>query len=181
MKKILVSIVSTVLLAAVPLFPQSNVQEEASPMKKFQFMIGDWKGSGWLMTRTGKSPADITEKAECKLDCEVIAFQGRGVRRDSVTNTVVVVHDAYGVISFDKKSGKYMVRAYKKEGIVDSELEVIGEKHYRWKFDLPSGGSVRFTMDFSAPNVWKEWGEFSRDGKNWMKTLDMELTRISDK
>lgn len=141
-------------------------------------MIGDWNGNGWLMTRSGKLPAVITEKAECKLDCEVIAFQGRGVRTDSATNTVVVVHDAYGVISFDKKLNKYMVRAYKKEGIVDSELEVIGEKIYRWKFDLPAGGTVRFTIDFSVPDVWKETGEFSRDGTTWMKSLDMELARV---
>ena len=40
------------------------------------------------------------------------------------------------------------------------------------------GQNVRFTMNLSEKDKWSEIGEFSQDGKNWMKFFEMTLQRV---
>lgn len=141
-------------------------------------MVGEWQGEGWSMTRTGKESSEINEKVECKLDCNLLIVSGKGIRTDAVTKETIVVHEAFGVITYDKESGKYMIRAHKTGQIVDTELVFLEEKLFQWSIPAP-GGSVRFTVDFRQPSIWKETGEYSKDGINWMKSMEMELRQIN--
>jgi hypothetical protein len=67
-------------------------------------MVGQWKGSGWMMTQSGKQFTRITEKVACQLDCAVLSVEGKGTKFDSLQQQEIVVHDAYGVISKDAKT-----------------------------------------------------------------------------
>lgn len=150
----------------------------AQPMEKLSFMAGEWQGTGWSMTRTGKENSIIKEKVECKLDCHLLAVNGQGTRVDSATKETIIVHDAFGVITFDNTTGKYMIRAHKKDNVVDSELIFLADRLFQWSIPAP-GGMVRFTVDFTEPDTWKETGEYSRDGSTWMKSMEMELKRVN--
>lgn len=160
------------------LYAQPSGPGAQAPGHKLSFMTGEWQGKGWIMTRTGKEFSQVTEKAECKLDCSIIVVSGQGVKVDSSSRESKIVHDAFGVITYDPKTGKYFIRAYKKEEVVESEIEFLEEKKIRWVLPIPSAGTVRFTVDFNTPGTWKETGEFSRDGITWMKTLEMELKKM---
>ena len=150
----------------------------AQDMNKLSFMVGDWVGNGWSMTRTGKVDSRVTEKVECKLDCNLLIVSGIGRKIDSLTLESKVIHEAFGVITYNKETGKYMIRAYKADHFVDTELIFLEEKLFQWSIPAP-GGSVRFTVDFREPFIWKETGEFSRDGINWMKSMEMELRQVT--
>jgi len=63
MKKIIIA--STLVLLS---FATSYAQSENNPLS---FMVGKWKGSGWMMTQSGKLFTTITENVVCKLDCVV--------------------------------------------------------------------------------------------------------------
>ena len=149
-----------------------------NPLDKLSFMIGEWEGAGWMMTREGKQTSKILEKVECKLDCNIMIVEGLGTKIDSITKETIVVHNAFGVLSFDAKSNSLSIRAYKKEGVTESKIEFIEEKIIQWNLDIPNGSKVRFTVDFKAENKWIEIGEFSRDGVNWSQILGMELTKV---
>lgn len=153
-----------------------NAQTENNPLS---FMIGKWKGSGWMMTQSGKQFNDITENVVCKLDCAVLSVEGLGTKTDSLTKKQVTVHDAFGIISKDATTGKWMMRAYKKAEVIDAEIIFVSEKVIRWELPIPNnGGVMRFTTDFSTPDKWKGTGEYSKDGQNWMKIMETELTKV---
>ena len=151
----------------------------AQPMEKLSFMVGEWQGTGWSMTRAGKESSIIKEKVECKLDCHILAVNGQGTRLDPSTQESVIVHDAFGVITFDNETGKYMIRAHKKDNVVDAELIFLADRLFQWSIPAP-GGMVRFTVDFTQPGTWKETGEYSSDGITWMKSMEMELKKIEN-
>ena len=153
-------------------------QHENNPLS---FMIGKWKGSGYMMTREGKQFTTITESVFCKLDCAVLSVEGVGTKPDSLTNKEIIVHDAFGVISKDPKSNKLIMRAYKKGEVIDAEMIMVGEKIIRWELPVPNNaGTMRFTTDFTTSGKWKGTGEYSRDGKSWMVIMQTELNKVID-
>jgi hypothetical protein len=173
MKKVLALLTLILVQVAV-----ASAQTGAST-NKLSFMIGEWKGNGWMMTQSGKQFTSIIEKVDCKLDCEIFTVAGIGTQTDSSTMKNSVVHDAFGIISYDKTKGKFTLRAYKKDNVTETELEIIGEKVIRWNLTIPNnGGTMRFTTDFSEPNKWKGTGEYSRDGTDWIKMMETRLEKV---
>jgi hypothetical protein len=171
MKKIALILAFTLLNSAVFFAQNDNNQ--------LSFMIGKWKGSGWMMTQNGKQFTNITENVMCKLECSVLSVEGLGTKLDSISNEQITVHDAYGVISKDVKNNSWVMRAYKKGDVIDAEIVILGEKVIYWELPIPNGGgTMRFTTDFSEANKWKGKGEFSRDGKTWIKIMETELIKV---
>jgi hypothetical protein len=153
-------------------------QNENNPLS---FMVGKWKGAGYMMTREGKQVANVTENVACQLDCAILSVEGIGTKEDSLTHKQITVHHAFGVISKNPKNNNWVMRAYKKGEVIDAEIVFVGEKVIRWELPLPdNGGTMRFTTDFTEPGKWKGAGEYSRDGKNWMTMSQTELTKITD-
>jgi hypothetical protein len=157
---------------------QNDSLNKSITLSKLDYMIGEWEGTGWMMTRNGKENTEIREKAEYKLEKDIMVVEGLGTKTDSITKEVKAVHDAFGIIYFDSKSKSLMINAYKKGESIQSEIVFIEEKIFQWNMDVPNQGKVRFTVDFRTKNKWIEIGEFSRDGENWMKFLEMNLSKI---
>lgn len=127
--------------------------------------------------RNGRSESVTLEKVEYKLDSSIIVVEGLGTITDSLTNVTTVIHNAFGVIFFDSKTNSLAMNAYKDGESTLSKIEFIGEKVFRWNLDIPNGGAVRFTVDFSVDNKWIETGEFSADGTTWRNFMGMDLSR----
>src|SRR5690606_3635647 len=177
MKKFILSLL-ILLIGISSSQAQNDSIKNPVTIDKLNFMIGEWEGTGWMMTRNGKEDALIKEKAEYKLEKGIMVVEGLGTKTDSITKVVKTVHDAFGIIYVDSKTNSLMINAYKKDASVQSKIEFIENKIIRWNMEIPNQGKVRFTIDFSIENKWIEIGEFSRDGINWMKFLEMNLDRI---
>ena len=175
MKKVVINSIIPILLLLAGAADSRILAQSAG--NKLSFIAGEWQGTGWMMTRNGKEFSSVTEKAECKQNCSIIVVTGLGTKTDSLTNEIITVHDAFGIITYDKKTGEHFMRAYKNGEVTESEIEFIAEKIIRWSTHSPTGGAIRFTADFSEPGKWKERGEFSREGTNWMRILEMELEK----
>jgi len=167
----------TIIILFVGLICAQSQTTEIRRAYDLDFMVGVWQGSGWQMTRTGRSTSEITETAHYALDSTLLIVEGKGVKTDSVTGEMKVVHHAYGIIAFDVEQKSFALRAYKEGQITDSPVEIVDEKVIRWRLDLPGGASARFTADFTRENIWKETGEFNRRDGNWMHFMEMELER----
>ncbi len=178
MRRIILSAFAILLLTG-----SMNAQTgDAKPatMDKLKFLLGEWEGTGWRLNQRGKMYTKAFEKVKCKADCMIFVVEGLGIKTDSVNKKDQVVHDAFGVISYDAKTNAYSLRAYTKDGLTDSPIEFLEDKLIMWIMDMPAG-KIKFTADFRTPNKWIEWGEFSRDGgQTWMKFLETDLTRVRD-
>jgi hypothetical protein len=171
-------IIIVTLACAVLSFSSVMAQSESNSLS---FMVGQWKGSGWMMTQSGKQFTRITEKVACQLDCAVLSVEGKGTKFDSLQQQEIVVHDAYGVISKDAQNNTWVMRAYKKGDVIDAEIVIVSERVIRWDLPIPTqGGTMRFTTDFTTPDKWKGKGEYSRDGQTWMVIMETELNKVKD-
>ena len=84
-------------------FPVSNGQmletdsTSQAEVSKLEFMVGKWKGSGWIIGRyRQKQSFEQTEDIQFKLDKTVILIEGLGMTDGKIT------HNALAVISYDK-------------------------------------------------------------------------------
>lgn len=168
----------TLLFALCGIALSAQDTESKKPeIKNLDFMKGTWEGSGWKMMKTGKEYSDIVEKVQCKLDCSMFIVDGLGTKIDSATLQKKTVHEAFGVIYFDKPQSKWMMRAHTKYGAADSEIEFLGDKKIGWKLVLPDNSIIKYTTDFSTEGKWLEKGEMTKDGKSWFQIMEISLTR----
>jgi hypothetical protein len=158
--------------------PDPTANKEA--MKKLTVWAGKWKGEGSMQMGPGEpKKSSVDEKIEMKLDGTIMVVEGIGKSIDPTTKQETVVHNAFGVVSYDAASKNYRFKTFTKEGrTADAYFNITGESKYEWGFDVPMGGKTRYTITLDPiKKTWNEIGEFSRDGATWMKFFEMNLVK----
>lgn len=159
---------------------QPSGVDHKEKMKALSAWIGNWKGEGSMQTPTGETKTSkVDEKIESKLDGSVLLVEGVGKHTDATTNTESVVHHALAVLSYDNTTNQYKMKSWLKDGkSTDAWFNVTGENNYQWGFDTPKG-KIRYTIALNpTEKKWNEIGEFSRDGNQWRKFFEMNLTKV---
>lgn len=165
-----------VFLVALVVLPVNAADE----MRKLDFLVGDWKGEASMQSGPGKGERAIqTEHVQSKLGGRLLLIEGIGKRKLEDGSAGDVVHDAVGVVSFDEKTKKYRFDAWTaRSGYVQAWFEAGDDHSARWGFDLPEGGKIRYSISLDDKGRWLEVGEFSRDGAQWMKFMEMNLEKV---
>lgn len=142
-------------------------QESKSEIKKLAFIVGNWKGTGWMMGRDGQKHNFIqTEKISFKLDSTAILIEGLGLDNGKV------IHNAMAIINFKKDSKSYNFRSYLANGRNgDFKAELIDGVLYWYPND-----NIRYIISLSASGQWVEVGEMKR-GSEWFKFFEMTLEK----
>ena len=157
--------------------------KRTAAMKKLDFLVGTWKGKGWIILPSGREPFTVTEKMERKLDGQIVVVDGLGKSKDEKTGKERIVHQAYGIFSYDAGADKIKFRWYKAVGGEENETTIeVSENKFIWGFDIPENGvKVKFTEIINEKGNWLEIGEVTRDGgKTWFKFFEMELSKVSE-
>jgi hypothetical protein len=171
------------LLTILPLITASaqTPPKSAPPeMKKLDFLVGQWKGEGWVEFGPGqRHTATINESVQRKAEGSVLLIEGLGTTRMPDKAEEVPVHKAFAIVDYDVKAKLFRLRAYRAgDGSIDTSPQV-GENSLVWGFPNGRGGEIRFTIKLNEKGQWFEIGEYSSDGKTWRKFLEMTLTRVS--
>ena len=147
-------------------------------MKALSFLVGEWEGEGWMqMGPQERKTAKATEKVVLKLSGRALLVEGLSQPQAAAGGAAETAHEALAVITWDPKKSQYSMRAITaKAGAVDPKIEV-GDKSIVWSFET-TGGSVRYTVKINEKGQWFEFGDFSRDGKEWNKFFEMTLTKV---
>lgn len=155
----------------------ASVQRDA--MKKLDFWVGQWQGTGWVEFAPGqRRTATVTEMIQSKLDGLVLIVEGTGKDKAPGKEEEAIVHHAVGVITYDERAKVYRFSTHTMEGRhADAELKVIDERTFEWGFQVPVG-TVRYTINFTEKGQWHERGDFSQDGKTWRQFHEMTLDRV---
>ena len=152
----------------------------ADEMRKLDFLVGDWKGEASVLGGPGKGERAIqVETVRSKQGGKLLVVEGLGKRKLEDGSAGDVVHDAFGVVSFDEKTKKYRFDAWTAaRGYVQAWFEA-GDNRAQWGYDLPEGaGKIRFTIALNDKGEWYEFGEYSRDGNQWFKSMEMTLAKV---
>jgi hypothetical protein len=173
MKRIIVSLL---MLLALPftLAAQNPAAAQREEMKKLNFMVGEWKGEGWIITPGGKRHEFIqTENIRYKLDGLALLVEGTGRRKPSNT----VTFEAIGVIFYDERAKQFRMHSGTTEGHSGvSDMKLI-EGGLQWS-PQATGGRLRYTIKLTEKGEWHEVGEYSQDGNTWQKFHEMTLQKV---
>ncbi len=156
------------LLVTINSFAQNSETDSISKakIKELDFMVGNWKGTGWMMGRSGKSEFEQTEKIEFKLDSTAILIEGKGKSDGKV------IHNALAILTYNKEDDNYSFRSYLPSGMnAEFRAEIIDNKLYWYPNE-----KVRYIIWQNDNEQWYEKGEFNRDG-NWTQFFEMTLDR----
>ena len=179
MDKIIPSLLLVLLpaLAVAETAPSSQLAE----MKKLDFLIGHWKGSGYFEYSPGqRRNFTETENVQSKLNGLMLLFEGEG-KSNSEQGAEITVHNALGLASYDDQAKAFKWHAFRADRGAVSSIEteaIVGNDKLEWGFPNPQGGTIRFTIELNDKGEWFEVGESSGDAKTWQKFMEMTLIRV---
>src|SRR5947209_7734262 len=91
--------------------PAPAAQREA--MKKLDFLVGQWKGEGWMEFAPGQRRTfKGTEVVQSKLDGLLLAVEGLHRGQVGATGEEAVVHHAFALVSYDGQAKRYRFQAF---------------------------------------------------------------------
>ncbi len=149
---------------------ENNIDLQKAQMKKLDGMVGQWNGSGWMQQGPNRTTFTGTENVQRRLGGLALLVEGKFANPDGR-----VVHETLAVLSYDSKALKYGFQTYLATGAIGAYDFRLVENGYEWGFQTPAG-TIRYSIS-TKNEVWFEIGEFSRDGKNWIKFFEMKLER----
>lgn len=144
-------------------------------MKDFSVMVGKWEGEGWrIESNRERVSTAINENLQWKLDSTAILIEGIGKIEDGT-----VVHNAMAILFYDPFQKQYRMNSHLSNGLsTQAKFEVKNANElFVWGFETPAG-KIRYTITFKSVSEWYEIGEFSKDGKNWSQTFEMNLKKV---
>lgn len=167
-----------ILALATSLSAQNSPQPSMDAMKKLDFLVGEWKGEGWIAFGAAQRRTFTqSETIQPKLGGLLLQIEGLGKSKDPGKEGTII-HNAFAIVSYDDKAKQIRWHAYTADGrYVDTELKPLQEKTVQWSIPTP-GQNIRFTMNLNEKDQWLETGEFSPDGNKWMKFFEMKLQRV---
>jgi len=167
------------LLLAAPRIPCQTpaTASQLEAMRKLDLWVGDWTGSGWSMSASGKrTEFSLTETVRRTVGGTVLLVEGHGTTTAS-TGQETVTHDGVALISYDAKSGRYHWSGHDLASGATNTEPVLVDGGLTWSIKADERGTVvRFTIRFDA-TYWRETGEVTADGKNWNTFMEMKLAR----
>jgi len=190
MRKVLPMFIRICCAAVVALSVSAGASRGQSPapaaqrdaMKKLDFLVGQWKGEGWMEFAPGQRRTfKGTEVVQGKLDGLLLAIEGLHRGQVGDKKEEVVVHNAFALVSYDDKAKRYRFQAFTSRGNYEDAEAKVSEGQLVWGMKVPQFGDVRYTIKLDDKGRWFEIGEVSRDGKTWQQFFEMTLQRVDAK
>jgi hypothetical protein len=161
---------------------QSPANTQRTAMKKLDFLVGQWKGEGWMEFIPGQRRVfKGTEVVQSKLDGLLLTIDGLHRGQIGGKGKEGVVHSAFALVSYDAKAKQYRFQAYTARGDHEDTQAKVADGQLVWGMKVPKFGEVRYTIKLDDKGRWFEVGEVSQDGKAWRKFFEMTLERVKPK
>jgi hypothetical protein len=161
---------------------QPSAATQRAEMKKLDFLIGEWKGEGWMEFAPGQRRTFRgTEVVQSKLDGLLLTIEGTHRGQVGGKGEEVIVHSAFALVSYDDKTKRYRFQAFTGRGSYEDAEAKVSEGQLIWGMKVPQFGDMRYTIKRDAKDRWFEIGEVSQDGKEWRKFFEMTLESVKSK
>ena len=161
-------------LSVGALLAQTPASGQRAEMKKLDWLVGQWKGTGWMqMGPQGRKDFTQTETIQGKLDGLVLVIEGQGKSQEDGST----VHTALAFVSYDEGAKTFRWRAFTAEGRQTDTVAKVGTNTLEWGLEIPQRGRMRYTIKLNEKGEWFEVGEMTQDGQTWQKFFEMTLQR----
>lgn len=166
------------VLLAVSAFAQPKTDAQIAEMKKLSFLVGEWRGEGWIQTGPERREFKGAERIEPKLSGLLLLIEGLHHRKEAGHENEVA-HEALAVVSYDPRSQSFRFRAYTATGqTVESDAKV-SPKQLEWGFEPTPGMKIQYVIKIDEKGRWVETGDMSREGAPPRRFFEMTLTKAN--
>lgn len=171
-----------VAVAAVLLGQQApHADMTSASLDQLNFLLGDWKGSGWMEMRPGqRSTMNVKEKVTKKVGGHALLVEGLGTIDVPGQDEPRVVHDAMGVVWIDQETGKLQFESWLANGMHGVHEAEAKDGVFTWRMNIPQAGHIRYTIQLNDKGQWHEIGERSSDEETWSQFFEMTLDRVGE-
>ncbi len=151
---------------------------QVEKMKPIQFLVGNWKGSGFYLAGERKIEVECSERVESAAGGTCLLIVGKHFMKGP-NDQKLLIHDTAAMVRFDPNANKHRILTQLANGLGnDFELNVV-EKGFDWGHKTEIAGTTRYTMTLTEKGEWFEIGERSTDdGKTWTKFLEMRMSKV---
>ena len=162
------------VLAAAIVAPAQDALRE---MQKLSWLVGQWKGTATMVLGPNDTKKiEHIEDVQQRLGGLIIVVDGLGV---DAADKEKVVHEAYGVISYNTAKKAYEFKPYLATGQSAEAKVSVGDKELTWTIEPAPGIEVRYKVRLTEKGEWHEVGEMTRDkGKTYFKFFETTLTKL---
>ncbi|MCB0495199.1 MAG: DUF1579 family protein [Cyclobacteriaceae bacterium] len=171
--KLTFKILAVILILGFQLKAQDMSMSVKQQIEKLSPLVGQWEGTGWYQQGpNNRYEIKQTENVESILNGTLLLVEGKGYVNDSLA------FNAMAFFSYDPYKKEYVIESHLMDGKATVAKGFFKEDGtFQWGFEFPNGqGQIRYIITFDESN-WHETGEYSRDGNQWYKTFEMNLTR----
>lgn len=148
---------------------ETNGQE--FPLKRFDFLIGQWSGNGEGFS-SGRS--EIESSFMYRLDSTFIEVKNHSVFKPTEKDPAGSVHMDWGMISYDRKRRKYVYRQFHNEGFVNQYIlneSLSDDNIFIFESEVienfVEGGAARFTINWLGADHIETIFDVSFPGKGF--------------
>lgn len=161
---------------------QAPVAAQRDAMKMLDFLVGEWKGEGWMEFAPGQRRTFRgTEVVQNRLEGLLLTVEGLHRGQTGGNAEEVTVHNAFALVSYDGQAKRYRLQAYTSRGNYEDAEAKVTDGQLVWGMKVPQFGDVRYTVKRDDKGRWFEIGEVSEDGKTWRKFFEMTLEPVKSK
>lgn len=173
------SIIGLLLLSAATIAsaqgrpdPAALLGAQREAMKAFAAMDGVWRGPAATTLPSGeKHELTQTERVGPFLDGAIKIVEGRGYEADGK-----VAFNAFGIISFDTRSGKYKMTSHAMGNAGEFEIKPTADG-FVW--EIPAGPAIIRYTAIIKDGTWREIGERVVGDQKPAQFFEMNLKRVS--
>ena len=159
--------------AAAQTMKPTGSQTQRDRIAALDFMNGEWRGEATVIMPGGRTVLTQTERVGSLLGGSVKLVEGRGYAPDGSTQ-----FNAFAIISWDEREGRYGFRSYANGHTGDYSFELTDDG-FRW--EMPAGPNARIAyVAVVRDGAWHEVGDYIAEGQPPRRFFEMHLTRIGD-
>jgi hypothetical protein len=158
--------------------PPQPPTAQLEAMKKLDFLVGEWKGEGWMEFGPGQR-REFKGSESVHSKCDGILLTIDGLHHSKPGDAVV--HNAFAVLSFDPGKKQYRFEGFTSRGNRENSDAIVGDKQLVWSMKIPNFGTMRYTIKLDDKGRWFEIGEISQDGVAWRKFFEMTMEKVEAK
>ena len=140
------------ILWGVCMLPCTALADEPpakSKLDQLSFLVGDWQGAGSVEMNGKRAEFRGVESVRFGLDENVLVIQGKHEAKDGTSGSLRPVHEALGVIHYDRRTEKITMHAFTARG--DSTVADVRVTDQRMQWSFEAGPmQFRYSMKLSS-------------------------------
>jgi hypothetical protein len=156
---------------------------ERAALARVDFLVGDWEGEGWSLTRSGqRNKFWVKEFYRYRGNKDLMDMEGRfGDILPDGSRSAEREYDL-GILFFDRESQEYRMWHYSSDGTVFTVKIAFDMKARSAQYtkEYAPGELGKFSLAVGDDGVWVTTFEILRPDKTWLQAMEFRMKRVKE-